>query len=353
MTSEQIQGLIEYIPTKEEKQALRKYMTSSGKDSSILFDELCECEKFMVAMMTVKHSKEKVRAMLFKLQFQQCVADLGKGKLLLLSSTRFVISSYPSYFGNAANTIATETLVVQQSCDELLRSVRLRQLLGIVLNIGNRLNTAGPTRKGKAGAFTMKSLLKLNQAKAFDKKTTFLHYVVLVVQRHDELLSCFKDDLPNVLKADKIFWDQCVSDLEEVENQLENVRKIALHEVYGKRKGPWTKRNKKGAEDEEMSHESMSLEEEVEALRASSIGLFTLDAIKAVSSLRENVEQTNTKFTKVLEYFGEEERNKMQPHDLFGIIVRFSKDFDSAKEEVAKEKKLKVSSRLSYLTTYW
>ena len=53
-------------------------MTSSNKDSADVFDELCECEKFMVAMMTVKHSKEKVRALLFKLQFRQCVADLEK-----------------------------------------------------------------------------------------------------------------------------------------------------------------------------------------------------------------------------------------------------------------------------------
>ena len=68
--------------------------------------------------------------------------------------------------------------------------------------------------------------------------------------------------------ADKIFWDQCVGDLEEVENQLENVRKIALHEVYGKRNARWAKRRNKGNEDEEMSHESMTLEEEVEALRA-------------------------------------------------------------------------------------
>ena len=44
MTAEQIQGLIEYIPTKDEKKNLRKYMTSSNKDSAILFDELCECE---------------------------------------------------------------------------------------------------------------------------------------------------------------------------------------------------------------------------------------------------------------------------------------------------------------------
>eukprot|EP00553_Chaetoceros_curvisetus_P014026 CAMPEP_0204641160 /NCGR_PEP_ID=MMETSP0717-20131115/50229_1 /ASSEMBLY_ACC=CAM_ASM_000666 /TAXON_ID=230516 /ORGANISM="Chaetoceros curvisetus" /LENGTH=82 /DNA_ID=CAMNT_0051661769 /DNA_START=3 /DNA_END=247 /DNA_ORIENTATION=- len=70
MNIEQVQGILDYIPTKDEKHALRKYMTSSNQDSADAFDELCECEKFMVAMMTVKHSKEKVRALLFKLQFR-------------------------------------------------------------------------------------------------------------------------------------------------------------------------------------------------------------------------------------------------------------------------------------------
>ena len=219
MNIEQRQGILEYIPTKEEKQSLRKYMTSSEKDSADAFDELCECEKFMVAMMTVKHSKEKVRALLFKLQFRQCVADLEK-----------------------------DITTVEKACDELNNSVSLRKLLGIVLNIGNRLNTAGPTRKGKAGAFTIESLLKLNLAKAFDKKTTFLHYIVLIVMRHNSALTNFKDDLTNVLKADKIYWDQIEGDLEEVENQLENVRKIALHEVFGKKRS-----RKKKREDERGS----------------------------------------------------------------------------------------------------
>ena len=71
MTAEQIQGLIEYIPTKDEKKNLRKYMTSSNKDSAILFDELCECEKFMVAMMTVKHSKEKKTLFLLKMLLEK------------------------------------------------------------------------------------------------------------------------------------------------------------------------------------------------------------------------------------------------------------------------------------------
>jgi len=308
MNIEQVQGILEYIPTKDEKHALRKYMTLSDKDSADAFDDLCECEKFMVAMMTVKHSKEKVRALLFKLQFRQCVNDLE-----------------------------SDVSLVEKACDELKDSVRLRKLLGIVLNIGNRLNTAGPTKKGKAGAFTIESLLKLNQAKAFDKKTTFLHYIVLVVLRHDKVLADFKDDLHSVLKSDKIYWDQIENDLEEVENQLENVRKIALHEVFGKRKS-----RKRNGDEDDGSQNSMTLEDEVEALRSSRIGIFTLQAIKIVSALRENVEITRLKFKKVLEYFGEDEKKKMNPHDLFEIICVFAKDFTAAKEAVIELEKVKA-----------
>ena len=213
--------------------------------------------------------------------------------------------------------------------------MRLRQLLGIVLTFGNRLNTAGKGKKKKAGAFTLDSLLKLNQAKAFDKKTTFLQYIVLIVNRNNELLLRFKDDLATVFKADKVFWDQCVSDLEEVENQLENVRRIALYQARHAAK--FRRKKKKhhdGDDDEEsLTDLSLSLEEEVEALRATPIGLFTLSAIKKVSFLRDRVEGTKVKFNKLLEYFGEDEK-KMQPHELFSIIVKFCQDFEKAKEQV-------------------
>jgi hypothetical protein len=220
--------------------------------------------------------------------------------------------------------------MVEDACDELSHSSRLRTLLGIVLQFGNRLNTAGANSKRKAGAFTLDSLLKLNQAKAFDKKTTFLHYVVLIVQRNNELLLNFSDDLPTVLKADKVFWDQCLSDLEEVENQLENVRRISLHEARMKQQ---YRLQQKQADDDSLGDIEMTLEEEVEALRATPTGLFTLGAIKQVSALRDKVELTRRKFLKALEYFGEDEK-KMQPHELFNIFTTFCRDFNKAKEEV-------------------
>ncbi|EEC47776.1 formin like protein [Phaeodactylum tricornutum CCAP 1055/1] len=313
LSAEQIEKMIEFLPTKDERKALEAYMLGGGQDAAEKFEGLCECEKFMVSMMTVKHAKQKVRALLFRLQFETCIQDIQK-----------------------------DTVVVEAACDELSNSIRLRQLLGIVLTFGNRLNTAG-NRKRKAGAFTLDSLLKLNQAKAFDKKTTFLQYIVLIVRRNNELLLRFKDDLPSVLQADKVFWDQCVSDLEEVENQLENVRRIALHQARQAKIYRLPRKKSRGEENEEDLSDadiSLSLEEEVEALRATPIGLFTLSAIKYVSSLRDKVEETKSKFASLLEYFGEDDK-EMQPHQLFSIIVSFSRDFEKAKNQVFTEEKRK------------
>jgi hypothetical protein len=310
LSAEQIENIIEYLPTKDERKALETYMLEGGQDAAEKFDGLCECEKFMVSMMTVKHAKRKVRALLFKLQFQSCLEDIHR-----------------------------DTLLMETACDELCNSVRLRKLLGIVLTFGNRLNTAG-NGKHRAGAFTLDSLLKLNQAKAFDKKTTFLHYIVLIVQRNNELLLRFKDDIPTVFKADRVYWDQCINDLEEVEHQLENVRKIALYQA--RQATMYRLRKKKREEDEESlssDENELSLEEEVEALRASPIGMFTLSAIKYVSSLRDRVDETKAKYSRLLEYFGEE--GNMQPHELFTTIVSFSRDFDNAKELVFANEKRK------------
>jgi len=320
MTANQAQGIIEYMPTLAERKSLRDYMKATtstngdANDSAAKFERLCECEKFMVAMMTVTQSKRKIRALLFKLQFRGCIHDL-----------------------------AHDVFSIEKACDELSNSVRLRKLFGIVLSIGNRLNTAGPGQKRKAGAFTIKSLLKLNQAKAFDNKTTFLHYVVLVVQRNSEALLDFKEDLPTVLKADKIFWDQCVNELEEVETQLENVRKLALHEAKSN-KVVYHLPNKTKSEDhdsDDLSVESMSLEEEVALLRSTKIGMFALSAIRKVSQLRERVDTAKEKFLSLLEYLGESGDSKMQPHELFQIITTFCRTFDVARVDVDKVEKAK------------
>ena len=64
-------------------------MLEGGQDAAEKFDGLCECEKFMVSMMTVKHAKRKVRALLFKLQFESCLEALYQGAYNSVFSTSF------------------------------------------------------------------------------------------------------------------------------------------------------------------------------------------------------------------------------------------------------------------------
>jgi hypothetical protein len=51
--------------------------------------------------------------------------------------------------------------------------------------------------------FTLDSLLKLQSAKAFDKKTSILQYVITLIFRNDENCLCFPDDLTNVGTASR------------------------------------------------------------------------------------------------------------------------------------------------------
>lgn len=226
-------------------------------------------------------------------------------------------------------SIAKDAQVIDNACDELMHSNRLRQLLGIILQFGNRLNTAGDGSKKRAGAFSLESLSKLSQTKAFDKKTTFLQYIVLIVQRNNELLLQYYDDIPTVFEAENVFWDQCQQDLEEVENQLENVRRISLYEARGNLGS-----SAQGlSDDDSIGDMELTLEEEVVSLRATPTGLFALHAIKQVSALREKIERTKSKSFKMKEYFGIT-REETEPQEIFSVFIKFTDDFKKAKEQV-------------------
>ena len=67
MTIEQMQNIIEFIPTLKKKKSSHKYITTSGDNPAEAFKQLCECEKFIVAMMLVKNCKVKIRTLIFKL----------------------------------------------------------------------------------------------------------------------------------------------------------------------------------------------------------------------------------------------------------------------------------------------
>lgn len=220
-------------------------------------------------------------------------------------------------------------------------SSRLRKILGIVLNIGNRLNTAGPATKEPAEAVTLESLLKLNQPKAFDKKTTFLQYVAGVVRQNNASLCHFKDDLAAVFIAEKILWEGTVAELKRMEDELESVRRLALYHALEKDHA----RGSAVGDDSvaAMSIPSkLSVQEEIRLLGMTSIGNFTLDACAQMAAVVDEIKNAKTSYNALLLYFGEEDNTSAQPNDVFRTISVFSKDFEAALSVVVEKEKAQL-----------
>jgi len=303
LTQQQLQSILEYLPTSNEIKLLNDYVKGSVSDEERTqrIDLMCECEKFMIAMIDVSDAEKKIRALLFRLQFD-----------------------------NAFSELENDAILIDDACSELSNSLRLRKLLGIVLNVGNRVN------EGAATAFSITSLLKLNHAKSMDKRTTFLHYVVTVAKRNDESLLYFKEDLPSVFKSEKVFWDYCLNGAKELEVQLHNVIKLVL--------------NSSRMVDIEKCDFSTK---EMEILSSTYVGQFVLDAVLKINVLKQQIDTTNNSYTQLLEYFHEE---SIPSHEFFNVIVQFSRNFDTAKadvdaDEIAKKRgKKSMIKPLSTLT---
>ncbi len=76
MTQEQIRAIIQLLPTVEEKRHLNTYLSRKQAD----IRALCECEKFMVAMLNVRHAKRKLNALLFMQKFLTAIEELRNGE---------------------------------------------------------------------------------------------------------------------------------------------------------------------------------------------------------------------------------------------------------------------------------
>lgn len=228
--------------------------------------------------------------------------------------------------------------MVQKACDEIIFSSRFRKVLGIILALGNRLNAAGSSTKDIARAITIDSLTKLNQAKAFDQKTTFLLYVVKIIRSNNMgSLVPFRDEISNVFKAEKSHWDQSVMEMEKLEKELDEVRKIALHQSALLQPS-----RSEDDDSQTLLTASLSLSREVEVLQGSAVGRFTLDACLRMAVLVNEVENSKGHYNTLLRYFGEED-STMRPDEVFKIISTFSKSIDIALDEVIDQEKAKVS----------
>ncbi|KAG7367541.1 formin homology 2 domain containing protein [Nitzschia inconspicua] len=312
--STQLKALREYLPDPDERRGLIAYMKNGEKSEETkirLYADLSETEKYMVTLMEVPDAAAKLEALLFRSVFTSRFQDVS---------------------------VAVTTL--NAACDELRGSERLRKLMAMILTVVNQINTGG---EGNAAlGFTLDALLKLNEAKAFDKKTSVLHYVVKLVKKNDESLISFESDLVHVIPAENVLLDAISGDVKSIGEELKGVLEIVSKEAQRQEEaGELRKLSLSELIEQKTMVQHVGIVPQFNKMThltgRTSMERFTLNAKVACEQVSESIDSVQKKYAMVLGYFGEDEN--MPTADFFGILRRFMIEWKKAVEQVDKIEK--------------
>uniref|UniRef100_A0A8B9GNL8 FH2 domain-containing protein n=1 Tax=Astyanax mexicanus TaxID=7994 RepID=A0A8B9GNL8_ASTMX len=123
LSENMVQSLLKLLPEQEQLSVL-----SEMKDE---YDDLAESEQFGVVISSVKKLKQRLSAILFRLQFEEQV-----------------------------NNIKPDVVAITAACEELVQSQNFSKLLEIILLVGNYMNAG--SRNAKAFGFSISYLCKVS-----------------------------------------------------------------------------------------------------------------------------------------------------------------------------------------------
>jgi len=192
ITEENIGTIKQIVPTNEECATIQGYLGE---------DELAEPEKFMKALLGTPSYPDRVNSWEVKMKFMGNVASVRP---------------------------PVENVIL--GCKELRDSKKFLDFLCLVLTVGNYLNAKNP--KKLIYGFKLKSLVKLNETKSADGKTTLLQYICEFIassKDHLNLLS-LPEDLAHIPFAQKIAIGAVEDDIKQMKAGIvliESYMKIA------------------------------------------------------------------------------------------------------------------------------
>ncbi|CAH1110622.1 unnamed protein product [Psylliodes chrysocephalus] len=128
-------------------------------------------------------------------------------------------------FDDSINTIGHTLTNIKTTCDFLINNLELKEVMAIILTLGNYMN-GGNMSRGQADGFGLEILSKLKDVKSNDSKITLLHYVVNVYMRKikNPLDSTIQLPVPepgDIRRAASVNFDDLRTDLRKLQKQLE------------------------------------------------------------------------------------------------------------------------------------
>ncbi|WVQ93958.1 hypothetical protein IAU59_001036 [Kwoniella sp. CBS 9459] len=257
------------LPTPEEAEKLRSF----GGDAS----KLSKPDLYFREISRVPHLKLRLETMVFRRRFAMMMAE-----------------------------IMPDLMVLQSAIEGIRLSDKLREVLRVVLALGNKLN--GGTFRGNAAGFQLEALLKMRDtrtAKGSDCPT-MLHYLAKILLRRDARLIIWNEDVPALDPAARITLSDLGSSINEITTSLT------------------------------ASQSLLTLLDAEDALRPILHEFLEMSAPQ-VQHLRSAHGKIKADLADLLRYFGQKAENNVDnaAEELFGLLSSFARSLEKAGAEMS------------------
>lgn len=268
LAKDMLEQLLKFIPEKSDIDLLEEHKHE--------IDRMARADRFLYEMSRIDHYQQRLQALFFKKKFQERLAEAKpKVEAILLASR------------------------------ELTLSKRLKQMLEVVLAIGNFMNKG---QRGGAYGFRVASLNKIADTKSsIDRNISLLHYLIMILEKHFPDILNMPSELLHLSKAAKV-------NLAELEKEVGILRR-GLRAV-----------------EVELEYQRQQARDPNDKFVPVMSDFITVSSF-SFSELEDQLNEARDKFSKALTHFGEQE-SKMQPDEFFGIFDTFLQAFLEARQDL-------------------
>ena len=169
------------------------------------------------------------------------------------------------------------------------------------------------------------------QAKAFDKKTSVLQYLVKLVKGNEPDLLNVHEEMPSIGPAESVVVETLVSELKELNDQLQKVKATATTEGAKMRENtpsPTGLDKLRQQRTKIKDVEGVNMYNQTEVIHLTIMEKFVVYAEKRTQEAFSRIDEVQENFKGVLSYFGE--NPTMSSSDFFGTLNKFVAAFDAA-----------------------
>lgn len=268
LAKDMLEQLLKFIPEKSDLDLLEEHKHEIGR--------MARADRFLFEMSRIDHYQQRLQALFFKKKFQERLAEAKpKVEAILLASR------------------------------ELTLSKRLKQMLEVVLAIGNFMNKG---QRGGAYGFRVASLNKIADTKSsIDRNISLLHYLIMILEKHFPDILNMPAELRHLSEAAKV-------NLAELEKEVGNLRR-GLQAV-----------------EVELEYQKCQARDPNDKFVPVMSDFITVSSF-SFSELEDQLNEARDKFAKALTHFGEQ-GSKMQPDEFFGIFDTFLQAFLEARQDL-------------------